>query len=67
KTPEKENYDSARSGFNEKRSASGRGAVGGRSDKAIAVKASAGKGSVASGRVKAKSTVPATQDKPIVP
>ncbi|MEH0833324.1 CHC2 zinc finger domain-containing protein, partial [Pectobacterium cacticida] len=63
KTSEKGNYDSARSGVSEKRSASGRGAVGSRSDKAIAVKASAGKGSAPSGRVNGKSTVPATQDK----
>ncbi|POE06256.1 DNA primase [Pectobacterium odoriferum] len=64
---EKGQYDSVRSGVNEKWSASGRGAVGGRSDKTIAVKASAGKGSASSGRVNGKSTVPATQDKPIVP
>lgn len=64
---EKGQYDSVRSGVNEKWSASGRGAVGGRSDKAIAIKASAGKGSAPSGRVNGKSTVPATQDKPIVP
>ncbi|BES85887.1 hypothetical protein PEC302110_39350 [Pectobacterium araliae] len=67
KTSEKGNYDAVRSGVSEKRSASGRGAVGGRSDKAIAVKASAGKGSAPSGRVNGKSPVPATQDKPIVP
>ncbi|MEH0834606.1 DNA primase [Pectobacterium cacticida] len=67
KTSEKGNYDSARSGVSEKRSSSGRGAVGSRSDKAIAVKASASKGSAPSGRVNGKSTVPATQDKPIVP
>ncbi|KHN55546.1 DNA primase [Pectobacterium fontis] len=64
---EKGQYDSVRSGVGEKQSASGRGAVGGRSNKAIAVKASAGKGSTSSGRVNGKSTVPVTQDKPIVP
>ncbi|MCL6380095.1 DNA primase, partial [Pectobacterium brasiliense] len=64
---EKGQYDSVRSGVNEKQSASGRGAVGGRSDKVKPIKASAGKASAPSGRVNGKSTVPATQDKPIVP
>ncbi|KHT14762.1 DNA primase [Pectobacterium brasiliense] len=64
---EKGQYDAIRSGVNEKRSASGRGAVGSRSGKAIAVNASTGKASTLSGRVNSKSTVPATQDKPIVP
>ncbi|MDY4377663.1 DNA primase [Pectobacterium brasiliense] len=67
KTSEKGNYDSVRSEVKKKRSASGRGAVGSRSDKAIAVKASAGKGSTSSGRVNGKTTVPAAHDKPIVP
>ncbi|WP_033569059.1 CHC2 zinc finger domain-containing protein [Dickeya undicola] len=67
KITEKDNYDSVRSGGNEKRSASGRGSVGGRSDKTIAVKASAGKGSAPSGRVNGKSTVPAQHNKPVVP
>ncbi|WP_224558256.1 CHC2 zinc finger domain-containing protein [Pectobacterium versatile] len=62
---EKGRYDSIWSGVNENRSASSRGAVGGRSDKAIAVKASTGKGSTPSGRVNGKSTVPATSDKRI--
>ncbi|MDE8744541.1 CHC2 zinc finger domain-containing protein [Pectobacterium polaris] len=64
---EKGQYDSVQSGVNEKRSASGRGAVGSRSDKVKPIKASAGKGSEPSGRVNSKSTVPAVQDKPIVP
>ncbi|MFP1820841.1 CHC2 zinc finger domain-containing protein [Lonsdalea quercina] len=64
---EKGQYESARSGVSERRSATGRGAVGGRSDKTITTKASAGKGSTSSGRVNGKTTVPARQDKPIVP
>ncbi|QPQ23881.1 CHC2 zinc finger domain-containing protein [Lonsdalea populi] len=62
-----DNYDSARSGVNETRSASGRGSVGSRSDKVKPIKASAGKGSVPSGRVNGKSPVPAAHDKPVVP
>ncbi|WP_437215958.1 CHC2 zinc finger domain-containing protein [Pectobacterium sp. LFLA-215] len=58
-------YDSVRSGLSEKRSASCRGAVGGRSDKVKPIKASAGKGSAPSGRVNGKSTVPAKPDKRI--
>ncbi|POE07304.1 DNA primase, partial [Pectobacterium odoriferum] len=65
KITENGQYDSAQSGISENRSASGRGAVGGRSDKAIAVKVSAGKGSAPSGRVNGKSTVPAKPDKRI--
>ncbi|MFP1868242.1 CHC2 zinc finger domain-containing protein [Lonsdalea quercina] len=64
---EKGQYESARSGVSERRSATGRGAVGGWSDKTITTKASAGKGSTSSGRVNGKTTVPARQDKPIVP
>ncbi|MBA0168485.1 CHC2 zinc finger domain-containing protein [Pectobacterium sp. CFBP8739] len=67
KITEKDNYDSVRSGGNEKRSASGRGSVGGRSDKVKPIKARAGKGSAPSGRVNGKSTVPAPHDKPVVP
>ncbi|MEH2922907.1 CHC2 zinc finger domain-containing protein [Samsonia erythrinae] len=63
----KDHYDAVRSGVNPKRSASGRGAVGSRSDKLIVAKASAGKGSASSGRVNGKSTVPAAHNKPIVP
>ncbi|MBE5223386.1 toprim domain-containing protein [Pectobacterium sp. A113-S21-F16] len=62
---EKGQYDSVRSGLSEKRSASCRGAVGGRSDKVKPIKASAGKGSAPSGRVNGKSTVPAKPDKRI--
>ncbi|MGM3161533.1 DNA primase, partial [Dickeya undicola] len=65
--PEKENYDADRSGVKEKRSASGRGAVGGRSDKVIAIKASTDKASTPSGRVNGKATAPVTHDKPVVP
>ncbi|MEI7357375.1 DNA primase, partial [Pectobacterium versatile] len=60
-------YDSAQSGVSEKRSASGRGAVGSWSGKLTTAKARTGKGSASSGRVSGKSAVPATHDKPIVP
>ncbi|MGK4330130.1 CHC2 zinc finger domain-containing protein [Lonsdalea quercina] len=66
-TPGKGNYDCVRSGLNKKRSASGRGAVGSRSDKVTTAKAGTGKASPSSGRVNGKSPVPATHDKPIVP
>ncbi|WP_431890959.1 CHC2 zinc finger domain-containing protein [Pectobacterium colocasium] len=64
---EKGQYDSTRSGVSKKRSATGRGAVGSRSEKTITTKASAGKGSTSSGRVNGKTTVPAAHNKPIVP
>ncbi|CAG76290.1 DnaG primase-like protein [Pectobacterium atrosepticum SCRI1043] len=60
-------YDAVRSGVKKKRSVSGRGAVGNQSDKITVAKASTDKASASSGRVNGKTTVPARQDKPIVP
>ncbi|MGM3161736.1 DNA primase, partial [Dickeya undicola] len=60
-------YDAARSGVEETRSAPGRGAVGSQSDKLIVAKARSSKASASSGRVNGKTAVPASQDKPVVP
>ncbi|MCO7262635.1 CHC2 zinc finger domain-containing protein [Dickeya zeae] len=60
-------YDAARSGAEETRSAPGRGAVGSQSDKLTVAKARSSKASASSGRVNGKTAVPASQDKPVVP